>query len=314
MQYFPLFVNLKNKPVLVVGGGEVACRKIESLIKAGAAVTIVAPNLCDELARNIEEWQCDWIKAFYSADRIDGHIQVWATTDNPELNHQVCDDARAQGILVNVVDDTPYCDFITPSIVNRGRIQIAISSGGASPIIVRNIRKKLESVLPQNLALQAEFAASKRKDLKSKFSSVDERRYFWERFFDRDSVNSAESSKELEFIYQQCLSKTTPVALSVNWIEFGKDFELLPIKALRIMQEAELVVYPRNCPYVFVDSCRRDSERLEVKDNQDLIKAVDENIEEFKRIVVFVPTQLSQIDPHFKLKIADKTIIKLATE
>jgi precorrin-2 dehydrogenase/sirohydrochlorin ferrochelatase len=314
MQYFPLFVNLKNKPVLVVGGGEVACRKIESLIKAGAVVTIVAPNLCSELERNIDEWHCQWIKAFYSADRIDGHIQVWATTDNPDLNHRVCEDARAKGVLVNVVDDTPYCDFITPSIVNRGRIQIAISSGGASPIIVRNIRKKLESVLPQNLALQAEFAASKRNDLKSRFKSVDERKYFWERFFDRELVNSAQSSQDLESVYQQCLSDSTTVASSVHWIEFGSDFELLPIKALRIMQEAELTIYPRTCPYVFVDSCRRDSERLEVNDIKEIVQTVENNIEGFKKIVVFIPTQLSQIDPNLKLKIADKPIIKLATE
>ena len=104
-----------------------------------------------------------------------------ATTDNPELNHRVYDDAKALGILVNVVDDQPYCDFITPSMITRGRIQIAISSGGASPVL-RNIREQLESILAFNLSLLADFGLSKRGDIKKRLPSVDLRRKFWEMF------------------------------------------------------------------------------------------------------------------------------------
>jgi len=129
MRYFPLFMDLENKPVLVVGGGEVASRKIEALLN------------------------------FYSSELMDGaYVQVWATTNNPSLNHQVYRDAKQRNLLVNVVDDKPYCDFITPSMISRGRVQIAISSGGASPVLIRNLRESLEAVLPQNLSLLAEFA------------------------------------------------------------------------------------------------------------------------------------------------------------
>ncbi|GAK83204.1 siroheme synthase / Precorrin-2 oxidase /sirohydrochlorin ferrochelatase [Vibrio ponticus] len=121
MQYFPMFLDLKDKEVLVVGGGEVACRKVETLIRAGAIVTIVSPAIENFLHALVEKGECRWVQNFYSKEMMDARfIQIWATTDNPELNHQVYRDAKALNILVNVVDDQPYCDFITPSIVNRG--------------------------------------------------------------------------------------------------------------------------------------------------------------------------------------------------
>lgn len=185
MQYFPLFMNLADKPVLVVGGGEVACRKVDSLVRAGAHVTIVSPKIDTYLQNLVESGDCFWVQNFYTDDLLEQkYVQVWATTDNPQLNHRVYHDARALGLLVNVVDDQPYCDFITPSMINRGRIQIAISSGGASPVLVRNIREKLEATLPQNLSLLADFGASKRNDIKQHLPSVDLRRKFWESFFD----------------------------------------------------------------------------------------------------------------------------------
>lgn len=183
MRYFPLFMDLENKPVLVVGGGEVASRKIEAVLKAGAKVTIVSPTLVEELQEWVNEGRCYWIKNFYSSELMDGHyVQVWATTNNPSLNHQVYRDAKQRNLLVNVVDDKPYCDFITPSMITRGRIQIAISSGGASPVLIRNVRESLEAILPQNLALLADFAESKRHAVKQRFDSIDERRAFWELF------------------------------------------------------------------------------------------------------------------------------------
>lgn len=183
MQYFPLFMNLRDRPILVVGGGEVACRKVDSLIRAGANVSIVSPQIDLYLQRLVERNECHWIQNLYSKKILDKkYLQVWATTDNLELNHRVYDDAKALGILVNVVDDQPYCDFITPSMITRGRIQIAISSGGASPVLIRNIREQLESSLAFNLSLLADFGMSKRGDIKQRLPSVDLRRKFWEMF------------------------------------------------------------------------------------------------------------------------------------
>lgn len=148
-----------------------------------ANVTVVSPNIHPHLLSLSEQQSLLWVKAFYQSEMLHDYIQVWATTDNPDLNHQVHHDAKRKNIMVNVVDDKPYCDFITPSMINRGRIQIAVSSGGASPVLIRYLREKLESILPQNLSLLADFGASKRNSIKESLATVDERRKFWERFF-----------------------------------------------------------------------------------------------------------------------------------
>ncbi|USD33909.1 MULTISPECIES: precorrin-2 dehydrogenase/sirohydrochlorin ferrochelatase family protein [Vibrio] len=295
MQYFPLFMNLTDKPVLVVGGGEVACRKVDSLIRAGAEVTIVSPNIEPYLQKLAENDECLWVQNFYSEELLDRkYLQVWATTDNPELNHRVYHDAKALGLLVNVVDDQPYCDFITPSMINRGRIQIAISSGGASPVLVRNIREQFEATLPQNLSLLADFGASKRTDIKQRLPSVDLRRKFWESFFNRPETEMATERTQLEDVYLNTLENKLEAQGSVTWIDYGHDVELLPIKALRIMQQAELVFFDNACPFEFVDLIRRDAERKEYRDDVDLSEGLATAKSENLRVVILVAPSSSQ--------------------
>ncbi|MCG9682380.1 siroheme synthase [Vibrio sp. Isolate23] len=295
MQYFPLFMNLTDKPVLVVGGGEVACRKVDSLIRAGAEVTIVSPNIEPYLQKLAENDECLWVQNFYSEELLDRkYLQVWATTDNPELNHRVYHDAKALGLLVNVVDDQPYCDFITPSMINRGRIQIAISSGGASPVLVRNIREQFEATLPQNLSLLADFGASKRTDIKQRLPSVDLRRKFWESFFNRPETEMATKRSQLEDVYLNTLENKLEAQGSVTWIDYGHDVELLPIKALRIMQQAELVFFDNACPFEFVDLIRRDAERKEYRDDVDLSERLAMAKSENLRVVILVAPSSSQ--------------------
>lgn len=297
MQYFPLFLNLKSQPVLVVGGGEVACRKVDSLVRAGALVTIVSPQIAPYLKELVDSQECLWIQNFYSKEILDQKfIQVWATTDNPDLNHQVYHDAQRLGILVNVVDDQPFCDFITPSMINRGRIQLAISSGGASPVLVRNIREKLEASLPHNLALLADFGASKRADIKKALPSVDLRRKFWESFFADPRVDKASSRPELEDLYQETLKEGIVEQGSTTWIDFGDDVELLPIKALRLMQEAEWVLYPQECPFSFVDLVRRDAERELYTSDAELADKLSKAKQAKLRVVVFVAPNTAQYD------------------
>ncbi|WP_194435041.1 precorrin-2 dehydrogenase/sirohydrochlorin ferrochelatase family protein [Vibrio fluminensis] len=309
MQYFPMFLDLKGKEVLVVGGGEVACRKVETLVRAGAIVTIVSPAIEDYLQTLVVSEECQWVQNFYSHEMMDTRfVQVWATTDNPNLNHQVHHDAKKLGILVNVVDDQPYCDFITPSIVNRGRFQIAISSGGASPVLVRNIRQKLEYILPQNLSLQGDFAASKRNDIKQKLPSVDLRRKFWERFFDHAQVELAASRQELEECYQGLLNEAVTTEGQLTWVEFGQDIELLSLKALRLMQQAELVLYPSDCPFVFVDSVRRDAERLMFYDEGELSKLIAQAQQQQLRVIVFI----NEASAKYNLLIGDSLRLKSA--
>ncbi|WP_414932226.1 NAD(P)-dependent oxidoreductase [Vibrio europaeus] len=296
MQYFPLFIDLNHKPVLVVGGGEVASRKVDSLIRAGADVTIVSPQVEDYLAKLVANEECRWVQGFYSEELLEQkYVQVWATTDNPNLNHQVHHDAKRKGILVNVVDDQPYCDFITPSIINRGRIQLAISSGGAAPVLIRNVREKLEAVLPQNLSLQAEFAASKRADIKEKLPTVDDRRKFWEAFFARADVDKATANSGLERAYQALLSEGFDQKGSITWIEHGDDVELLTLKALRLMQQAELVLFDGRCPFSFIDLVRRDAERVEYHNDAELAEMLNKARADDLRVAVFIPPKSSGV-------------------
>ncbi|WP_373947651.1 NAD(P)-dependent oxidoreductase [Vibrio pomeroyi] len=290
MRYFPMFLDVENKPILVVGGGEVACRKVDSLLRAGANVTLVSPKVAPYLKLLVDESKLHWVQNFYSSQIISkDYLQVWATTDNPSLNHQVYNDAKKLGILVNVVDDLPYCDFITPSMINRGRIQIAISSGGASPVLVRNIREKLETVLPQNIGLIADFGASKRNSIKESFPTVDERRKFWERFLSSNFIEQITDREQLESCYQQALTQGIDSEGQVTWIEFEQDIELLPMKALRLMQEAELVLAPSDCPFEFIDLCRRDAERESYANSGELSTKLDKARAESLRVCVFIP-------------------------
>ncbi|MFA0442203.1 ferrochelatase [Vibrio sp. 10N.286.49.C2] len=308
MRYFPLFMDLLEKPVLVVGGGEVACRKIDMLIRAGASVTVVSPKIEPYLMQLVESGKCHWIQRFYERELMTtNYVQVWATTDNPTLNHQVHKDAKKINTLVNVVDDTPYCDFITPSIINRGRIQIAISSGGSSPVLIRGVREKIEAILPMNTAQLADFAASKRVDIKQRFQSVDERRKFWELFFREPEVMNCVNNQDIERAYQRLIEHSNQFSDSCTWVEFGTDPEYLPLKALRLMQEAEIVFHDDACPFGFIDLVRRDAERVVFKDITEVSESIRRAKANKQRVVVFIDPTSSA----YRLLKEDDVVIQL---
>ncbi len=277
MRYFPIYFDLKGKDVLVVGGGEVANRKIEMLVRAEAKVTVVSPKIDPYLQSLVNVESIVHVKGFYQKSLLTSkYVQVWATTDNPEINHQVHADASEVGIMVNVVDDLEYCDFITPSMVNRGQIQVAISSGGASPVLVRFLRELLETQIPQNISLLADFAGNKRSEIKRLLPNVNLRRKFWEIFFRSSSVEHATNSLQLEQAYDLQLSQQVQEPAVRNWIEIGNDPEMLTLKSLRLMQQAELIFYPEQCKEVFVDLCRRDAERFSYRNEEQLVEQINQ--------------------------------------
>ncbi len=164
MDYLPLFAAIKERPVLVVGTGDIADRKIAFLQRAGAQVRVVE-------------------EADFEESQIDSVVLVIAATENRELNRRISDAAQARYRLVNVVDDQPLCSFIFPSIVDRSPLLVAISSGGTAPVLARVLREKIEALLPTSLGRMAEKASFWRNHLKTRLTSVAERRRFWERVF-----------------------------------------------------------------------------------------------------------------------------------
>ncbi|CAG22742.1 bifunctional precorrin-2 dehydrogenase/sirohydrochlorin ferrochelatase [Photobacterium profundum] len=288
MDFFPVFLSLKSKKILVIGGGEVACRKVDLLLKAKADITLVSPQLHPHLSRLVDNKKLNYISREYQSNDVIGFHQVWATTDVRELNHQIFNDANALGIWTNVVDDPKYCNFITPSMIDRTPIQVAVSSGGASPVLVRFIREKLETQLPQNLSLLAAYSGKQRSRIKQYFGTVDERRKFWEAYFRLPAVENAATESDLEAAFTSLLENNTAQTGNLYLIETGDDAEMLSLKALRLMQQSEYVLFPETKDDIFVDLCRRDAER-ESYSNETVVNQVQHLLNEDLRVCVLAP-------------------------
>ncbi|QNI32325.1 bifunctional precorrin-2 dehydrogenase/sirohydrochlorin ferrochelatase [Alloacidobacterium dinghuense] len=151
MSLFPIFLKLQDRRCLVVGAGEIAESKIHSLLAAGADVTVVSPEAKPDLIASANVGLFTWHRREYAAADLDGMFLVVAATDSLEVNAAVYRDAVDRNILCNAVDDPPNCDFYFPSVVRRGRLQIAISTEGESPALAQRLRKEIDEQLPEDL-------------------------------------------------------------------------------------------------------------------------------------------------------------------
>lgn len=270
MRYFPAFVDTRQLNVLIVGAGEVAARKLELMLKTEAQITIVAPFVCDAVHQLTAHTSVMVKPRPYQQDDLTQQHMVFVATDNPKLNEQIYQQACAQNILVNVVDNTPLCRFITPSIIDRSPLVVALSSGGSAPVLLRYLRQKLESLLPSGLAKLASFSDKFRDLVKSSFTDVTERRYFWESVLEgdvaEDVVNGLEEKAEHRFLQQLAAAKTSTVAEgAVYLVGAGPgDPDLLTFRALRLMQKADIVVYDRLVSNAILELVRRDAEKVYV--------------------------------------------------
>ena len=271
MQYLPIFMDVNEKNVLVVGGGEVASRKVDLLLSASAKVTVLSPRLNDTLQRYSDDAKITAIIDGYHSDYLVDYVMVWVTTDDTLLNQQVWHDCCERNVLVNVADQPELCEFITPSIIDRSPLQIAISSGGTSPVLIRYLREKLEALLPETLGPLGAFAGEQRERVKQQFHSVTERRRFWERFFSSKAVALATDTAQLQQEFTAQLSTpNTDVNGDIYLIELPEETDLLRLRALRLMQQADVILYveggadSQNNIADFVELCRRDAERQPV--------------------------------------------------
>ncbi|HHA18355.1 MAG TPA: bifunctional precorrin-2 dehydrogenase/sirohydrochlorin ferrochelatase, partial [Methylophaga sp.] len=180
MDYLPIFVDLKDRPCLVVGGGDIAARKAGLLRKAQAAVTLVAPEVSATTQALIDSGEVKWLNTVFSAEQLADNTLVIAATDNEDVNRDVYRQAKANNILVNVADCPELCDFILPSILDRSPIVVAISSGGKSPILARQLRARLETLIPPAYGRLAEMVGQYRDAVKEKMPKLSMRRRFWE--------------------------------------------------------------------------------------------------------------------------------------
>ena len=167
MGYYPIFLQIEAKPVLLVGGGHVALEKIGKLVEFGAQVTVVAPELIPPVRAFIDDGSAKWLQRPYEAGDTTGYELVMVATDNGAVNRAVADEARANGILVNAADDVANCDFILPSLVKKGGIAIAASTSGTSPAMARWLREHLEDFLSDDVVALSDLLADVRREVRA---------------------------------------------------------------------------------------------------------------------------------------------------
>ena len=164
-RYYPVFLNLRGRRCVVVGGGAVGERKTAQLLAAGAAVTVVSPVVTSTVGAWAAEGRVEWREHPYAQGDLAGAFAAVAGTDDAHANRAVWEEAKREGVLLNVVDDAPLCDFIAPAVVERGAVTIAVSTGGASPALARKLREALERWPVLAWADAAETLAQARADL-----------------------------------------------------------------------------------------------------------------------------------------------------
>ncbi|WP_295460450.1 siroheme synthase CysG [uncultured Pseudomonas sp.] len=268
MDYLPLFHKLDGRPVLVIGGGDIALRKSVLLAEAGARITLVAPEIEPEVRAFVEAKGGSCRVQRYAADLLAGHCLVIAATDDDEVNETVSHDAQALGLPVNAVDAPKLCTVIFPAIVDRSPLVIAISSGGDAPVLARLVRAKLESWIPATYGQLAQLAQRFRARVKARFADIQARRIFWEEVFQgevAEKVFSGQPQAAEKLLEAKLTSEGETFRGEVYLVGAGPgDPDLLTFRALRLMQQADVVLYDRLVAPTILDMCRRDADRIYV--------------------------------------------------
>jgi uroporphyrin-III C-methyltransferase/precorrin-2 dehydrogenase/sirohydrochlorin ferrochelatase len=268
MRYFPLFLDLTGKPVLLVGGGEVAARKFALLEDAGARITVVAPALGAGLSARLAAGAFTHVARVFAAADIDGMWLVVAATDDRAVNAAAAAAAHAARIPCNVVDDRELSSFIMPAIIDRSPVQIAVSTGGTSPVLARLIRERLETLLDGSLGTLAEFADRWRDAVKRKFTDIGARRRFlsWMLTGPVAGALRAGRTAQAETLTQKALDTDDALPHGhVVLVGAGPgNAGLMTLQGLRALQEADVIVHDRLVSAEVLELARRDAARFDV--------------------------------------------------
>lgn len=269
MDSLPIFMKIKGARCVVVGGGEVALRKVTMLLKADAAVEIVSPTLCEALADLVKSGVIQHLQTAFDQSHLNGATLVIAATDDEVINAQISEAAKASNIPVNVVDAPALCTFTMPSIVDRSPVVIAISSNGAAPVLARLIRAKIETMVPASYGRLAKLAGAFREAVKAKFATTQARRIFWEQTFQgpiAELVFSGQEEAAKQALENALEANETAQPTGEVYLVGGGpgDPDLLTFRALRLMQQCDVCVYDKLVSKEVMELVRRDAELMYV--------------------------------------------------
>ncbi|GLU41255.1 siroheme synthase CysG [Pseudomonas sp. NBRC 100443] len=268
MDALPLFHVLRGRRALLVGGGEVALRKARLLDSAGAVLRVVAPQVHSELRELVEQGGGELLERRYAEADLGDCVLVIAATDDEPLNAQVSRDAHARGVPVNVVDAPALCSVIFPAIVDRSPLLLAVSSGGDAPVLARLLRARLETWIPAAYGQLAGLASRFREAVKQRLPDLQQRRQFWEEVFQgpvAERMLAGQPAEAERLLADKLENGQAEARGEVYLVGAGPgDPDLLTFRALRLMQQADVVLYDRLVAPAILELCRRDADRLYV--------------------------------------------------
>lgn len=268
MDFLPVFLRLQKQRVLLVGGGHVALRKAQLLIRAQAELTVVAPEICSELKALLVSPHVGHQRAYHESD-LEGVSLIVAATDDTLLNRRISQAANSRKLPVNVVDQPALCSFIFPSIVDRSPLLVAVSSGGSSPVLARLLRARLETLIPSAYGSLVNLMGRYRDSVKARIMNTRLRMRFWEGIVNGPVAELMLSGQQekAEALLQETLAQTRSITDQGEVYLVGAgpgDPDLLTFRALRLMQQADVVLYDRLVSPEILRLVRQDAERVHV--------------------------------------------------
>jgi len=266
MKYFPVFLDAKKISAMVIGGGEVATRKIELLLKSTTKITVMSKSVCASVERLINLHQLTWLKHDYQVGHFEHINLVIAATDKISVNKAIYHEATPLNILTNVVDQPELCTYITPAIIDRDPMIIALSSSASSPILIRMLREQIEKTLPQAYGKLASFSHKFRDHVKARVKGLRNRRTFWENTLRGPIGQAVLEGKQQQAEQQLIASIKQEIALPCGEIIFihtkNGNPDNLTLNAHRAMQFADAVFYDDEVNVELIEYVRRDAEKF----------------------------------------------------